>query len=74
MTEEERVILKNLDCEMLFLTRDRDGTLMLHACRPEKRFYGWFSDYMVDFPFMKLFEFVKWEDEYPYDIGLELVK
>lgn len=74
MSEDERAILKNLDSEMDFLTRDKDGMLLLHACRPYKRSYGWRSDYMVDFPFMKLFESVKWEDEQPYDIGLELEK
>ena len=75
LTEDEKVILRNLPKEYKWITRDCDGRdLCLHINKPERYSIHWSSkdgyNYLI--PFNNLFNFIKWEDE-PYSIE-ELLK
>lgn len=71
LTEDEKVILKNLPEEYKWIARDGDGALYVHDDNPE-RFEGeyynnWISSESVYIVYDNLFTFIKWEDE-PYEI------
>ena len=66
LTEDEKVILRNLPKEYKWITRDCDGRdLCLHINKPERYSIHWSSkdgyNYLI--PFNNLFNFIKWEDE-----------
>lgn len=67
LTEDERVILRNIDKEFRYIARDEDGSFFLYEKKPIKMEddYGT-SGLAIMFPFQKLFKFVKWEDDEPY--------
>ena len=70
LSEDEKVILKNIDKTFKWITRDEDSTLSFHFVKPHKEAYFWSSheaDYVSDL-FPNLFSFIKWEDEEPYSI------
>ena len=70
LTEDEKVILKNVDKDYKWIARDKDGTLSFHYVKPHKEAYFWSSleaIYVWDL-FPNLFRFIKWEDEEPYSI------
>lgn len=66
LTEAERVILENLPKEYKWIARDKAGDLYVYADSPEK------SDFILSI-FNHLFQFIKWEDEKPWNIE-ELLK
>lgn len=67
MTEQEKVILQNIDPQFKYIARDENGFLYVFADRPKKLSTYW----NLDFDFAELgglshlFENVKWEDEEP---------
>lgn len=71
LTEDEKVILRNLPKEYKYIVRD-DKMLIITTRKPLKR------DILENFgqafilPYYNLFQFIKWEDE-PYSIE-ELLK
>ena len=70
LTEDEKVILRNIDKEYKWITRDKDGDLGFHSVKPHKEVYFWSSleaNYVDDL-FPNLFQFIKWEDDEPYSI------
>lgn len=70
LTEDEKVILRNIDKDYKYITRDEDGTLSFHVVKPHKEAYFWSSynaNYVSDL-FPNLFKFIQWEDEEPYSI------
>ena len=70
LTEDERVILRNIGKEYKYIARDEDRTLSFHSVKPHKEAYFWSSleaSYVSDL-FPNLFKFIKWEDEEPYSI------
>ena len=77
LTEDEKVILRNIYKEYKWITRDEEGYLTVHNVKPYKSPEFWVSEsdiaweYLV--PFNNLFQFIKWEDEEPYSIE-ELLK
>lgn len=54
--------------EFSFIARDKNGTLFLYAGKPFKCENVWSYRGNVLIIFIELFEFVKWEDEEPYNI------
>ena len=65
LTEDEKVILRNVPQYYKWIARDENGTICLYLDKPHKRKTIWGS-YEVLFPFHHLFQFIKWEDEEPY--------
>ena len=75
LTKDEKVVLRNIDKEYKWITRDEDMTLSFHSVKPHKEAYFWSSleaNY-VDNLFPNLFQFIEWEDDEPYSIE-ELLK
>ena len=72
LTEDEKVILRNLPKEYKWIARDEEGDLAVHNVKPYKSPEFWVSEsdiaweYLV--PFNNLFQFIKWEDDEPYSI------
>ena len=73
LTEDEKVILRNLPKKYKWIARDKNGCLYAYASKPKKGIIMWESDGLPMIPFDHLFQFIKWEDEEPYSIE-ELLK
>ena len=73
LTEDEKVILRNLPKEYKWIARDGNGCLYVYASKPKKGITMWGSNGLSMIPFDHLFQFIKWEDEEPYLIE-ELLK
>lgn len=77
LTRNELVVLEELDSKWKYIARDENGCLYLYEEEPCKSgccwsFYG-FNRY-IDFGlFARLFPFIKWEDEEPWEIA-ELIE
>ena len=66
LTEDEKVILRNLPKEYKWIARDKNSSIFLYIDKPVKRNF-WFDDYgTIRFPFDHLLQFIQWEDEEPY--------
>lgn len=65
LSDAERVILENIDKEYKWIARDVDGDLIVYSENHDRERYI--------APFNHLFQFIKWEDEQPYNIE-ELLK
>ena len=72
ITEDEKVILRNVPQYYKWIARDGNGVMCLYPDKPHKSKTIWDS-YGVLFPFHHLFKFIKWEDEETYLIE-ELLK
>ena len=72
LTEDEKVILRNVPQYYKWIARDGNGVVCLYPDKPHKSKTIWDS-YGALFPFHHLFQFIKWEDEEPYLIE-ELLK
>ena len=68
LTEDEKVILRNLPKDYKWIARDKNGCLYAYASKPKKGIIMWESDGLPMIPFAHLFQFIKWEDEEPYSI------
>lgn len=71
LTNDEIVILKNIDKEYKWIARDENGMLCVFSDEPYKNeeLKEWFyRHYSSLCSLMHLFQFVKWEDEVPYEI------
>ena len=68
LTEDEKVILKNVPYDYKWIARDIDGCLYVYESKPKKGIIMWESDGLPMIPFDHLFQFIKWEDEEPYSI------
>ena len=75
LTDDEKTILKNLPREYEWIARDKSWMLYLYFRKPLKTGTCWESESIEsDFSmFGNLFQFIKWEDENPYNID-ELLK
>ena len=68
LTEDEKVILRNLPKKYKWIARDECTYMYLYTNKPVKRNF-WFDDYgAIRFPFDHLFQFIKWEDDEAYSI------
>lgn len=69
LTEDEKVILRNLPKEYKWVARDKNGQIFLYTNRPVKAREHWDCEFQAYyFSFGHLFQFIKWEDEEPYSI------
>lgn len=70
LTEDERTILRNLDKSWAYIARNKSGELCVATESMFKKSYYWETDGTLDslYLFDHLFQFIKWEDEKPYDI------
>lgn len=72
LSEAEKVILENIDTKYSWIARDKDGTLCVYDVKPKKdiRIYDWVNgEYLFNLSvFSHLFQFIKWENEEPYNI------
>ena len=70
LTEDEKVILRNIDKRYRWIARDGDGNLFIYVNKPIKRESSWVSEMVFNWcsiwVFNHLFTFIKWEDEEPY--------
>ena len=73
LTEDEKVILRNVPKYYKWIARDNGGSLYVYASKPKKRFTMWESNGAPLIPFAHIFKFIKWEDDEPYSIE-ELLK
>ena len=65
LTEDEKVILRNVPQYYNWIARDGNGVVCLYPDKPHKSKTIWDS-YGALFPFHHLFQFIKWEDDEPY--------
>lgn len=69
MTEQEKVILQNVESKFKYITRDENGDLFVFAEEPRKGTNEWINENLQEWAnlnaFNHLFENVKWEDEEP---------
>lgn len=77
LTDDEIVILKNIDKKYNWIVRNDYGYLWAHISKPVKYYRGWLDEKLGALPvglcaYNHLFTFIKWEDE-PYNID-ELLK
>ena len=68
LTEDEKVILRNLPKEYKWIARDLSGMVYIFIERPEKGQAIWYGCGQPMIPFYHLFNFIQWEDEEPYSI------
>ena len=69
LTEDEKVILRNLPKKYKWIVRDHIGSLWIFENKPNKNIFGWFYSTASNLPFPNLFKFIKYEDEEePYSI------
>ena len=73
LTEDEKVILRNLPKDYKWIARDLSGMVYIFIERPEKGQAIWYGCGQPMIPFYHLFNFIKWEDDEPYSIE-ELLK
>ena len=73
-SEDEKIILRNIDKECKWIARDKNGNLFLYSKKPAKYGDSWSwddgicnADYIDIFP--DLFQSIKWEDEEPVEIA-----
>lgn len=70
LSEDEKVILRNIPEKWKWIARDKDGYLCIYNEKPKKVYDTWCgSDYLFIEVFEHLFQFIKWEDEEPYLIS-----
>ena len=68
LTEDEKVILRNVPKYYKWIARDKNGCLYVYASKPKKGIIMWESDGFPMIPFEHLFQFIKWEDKESYSI------
>ena len=68
LTEDEKVILRNLPKEYKWIVRDHIGSLWIFENKPNNNIFGWFYSTASSLPFPNLFKFIKYEDKEPYSI------
>ena len=74
LTEDEKVILRNLPKEYKWIARDNSSKSIIVCVNKPTKIDGFIDGFgkMYNLPFYSLFQFIKWEDE-PYSIE-ELLK
>ena len=73
LTEDEKVILRNLPKEYKWIARDSSGMVYMFIEKPEKGQAIWYGFGQPMIPFYHLFQFITWEGKEPYSIE-ELLK
>ena len=70
LSHAERVILENLPKEYNWIARDYSGSIFIFTKKPTKK-YNYWTDYMTykEYPDKDVFNFIKWENEEPYEVS-----
>ena len=70
LSHDEYIILKNVDKDFGWLARNKDSLLIVTSKKPHKKEEEWYSynRVLLFILFQHLFQFVKWDDEEPYNI------
>ena len=68
LTQDEKSVLRNIDEKYQYITRNIDNELWLYSGKPHNLQGIWFYHHEGRLYFDKLFQFIEWEDEEPYDI------
>lgn len=71
LTDDEYIILKNLNKQWKWIARDMDLFLCLYTFKPTKKTNSWIEEnkaYKSINLFNHLFQFIKWSDDEPYEI------
>ena len=72
LTDDEKVILRNIDNTFKYIAKDEDGELFVFEKKPIKKDSYWDYEALnncLNFSiFTKLFKSIKWEDEEPWYI------
>ena len=66
LTEDEKVILRNLPKKYKWIARDNSTCIQLFTNKPNKITWWWNGAEGIKLVFPHLFQFIKWEDEEPY--------
>lgn len=70
LTEDEKVILKNINKDYKWIARDLDGQLFVYSDKPIKGATCWgrytYTYASPLYVYSHLFTCIKWEDEEPY--------
>ena len=70
LTDDEKVILRNIKKNYKYIARDREGELFVYREAPYKNIEGWYANKSKSMEaFNHLFQFIKWEDGLPYEIA-----
>ncbi|MCM1259652.1 MAG: hypothetical protein NC182_01750 [Prevotella sp.] len=77
LSEDEKIILKNMVKDFKWLARDENGKLYAYEKKPYKKMddgiWSFMNNNVSGVPFKSLFQFIKCEDNDPYSIE-ELMK
>ena len=65
LTEDERVILKNMSVDYRYIGRDKNGDLYIYRNKPERDNFVKAMKFNV---YNHLFQVIKWTDKKPYKI------
>lgn len=66
LTNNERVILENIDEQYQWIARDENGDLYIYENEPHKKFcWVGFGEFVFFSAFNHLFQMVQWKDEEP---------
>ena len=68
LTEDEKVILRNLPKDYKWIARDKSDWIFLYKKEPIKCKISWSGSMYTTLPLGHLFQFIKWEDDEPYSI------
>ena len=71
LTEDEKIILRNLQRECEWIARDENDCVYVYFVKPIKSphdFWNFMGGGFNFSAFNHLFQFIKWEDEEPYNI------
>lgn len=69
LTDDEKVILRNIDEGLKYIARDKNGNLAVSDAVLYKKSTYWDCDSMINiFPFNYLFQFIQWTNTEPYSI------
>ena len=66
LTEDEKVILRNLPKEYKWIARDESTCIHLFTYKPNKNTWWWNGAECIKLVFPHLFQFIQWKDEEPY--------
>lgn len=69
LSNNEYIILKNIDSDYQYIARDKNGLLYLYDIKPQKYNNHWNGDESTEFNmYSNFFKFIKWRDDEPYFI------
>lgn len=73
LTDDEKVILRNIDKKYKWIARDYDGDLRVYSERPIKNLgiweHEWGKSEATHIPFNNLFQFIQYDNKEPYEIS-----